>query len=168
MSRSIGPTRVTEMIMTTRPLVSFIVGTSLIALAASVGGQGGAIGNGASSALADARGLFGGEVYGGGGATLQKFMDDEFKKIKATAAQIKDIDAYMDHARKVRDAYRKAHPNMDSQAKHQMMEKARSELIAFVKKTLNAAQFKQWDDDLKARAAKDIPNPAIAKNSGAI
>ena len=167
MSRSIGPTRVTEIIMTTRPLVILIVGTSLIALAASVGGQGTAP-VGSASSLTDARGLFGGEAHGGGGATLQKFMDDEFKKIKATATQIKDIDAYMDHARKMRDAYRKAHPNMDNQAKHQMMEKARSELVAFVKKTLNAVQFKQWDDDLKARAAKDNPNPAIAKNSGAI
>jgi len=57
---------------------------------------------------------------------------------------------------------------MDGQAKQKMMGEARAELILFVKKTLSAKQFKKWDDDLKATATKNNPNPGTITGGGAI
>lgn len=91
---------------------------------------------------------------GGRGAANQKFMDDEFKKLKVTGAQKKKIDAYMAHSMRAREAWRKANPNADRTTMRPLMEKMRAEQTAFFKKTLTGKQFKQFDADRAARRAK--------------
>jgi hypothetical protein len=134
--------------MTARTLFSIVIGASLIASAALAGAQGG------PPPGAQKMGGPGGPGGGGRGAMMQKLMDDEFKKLHVTPGQKKKIDGYMAHSRRAMEAYRKAHPNEDRSAMRPVMEKSRAERTAFLKKTLTAKQYKQYEEDMKAMRAK--------------
>ena len=87
-------------------------------------------------------------------AMMRKRTDDELKKVKATPAQSKKIHAFQDHMMKVREAFMKANPKMDREARRPVMEKWRAEQTAFLKKTLTGKQYAQWDADMKAARAR--------------
>ena len=46
-------------------------------------------------------------------AGMQKFIQDELTKVKASKAQSSKVLAYFKHMQKVRENYRKDHPNVD-------------------------------------------------------
>ena len=135
--------------MTARTLFSLVIGASLIASAALAGAQGGP----PPGQMGGMRGGQGGPG-GRGPGMMQKFMDDELKKVHATTKQVNECHAYNAHAQRAMAAYRKANPTMDRTAMRPMMEKMRAERTAFLKKTLTAKQYKQWDADMKAMRGK--------------
>ncbi|MHB8635916.1 MAG: hypothetical protein ACYC96_05530 [Fimbriimonadaceae bacterium] len=120
--------------MTARFVFSLIIGASLIG----------------SAGLAGAQGPGGPGGGGGRGAMMQKRMMAEFSKLKLTKAQMNKIMAHNAHMMKVRQAYRKAHPSMDRTAMRANFTKWRADEMAFMRKTLNAHQFKQYAADMAA------------------
>src|ERR1039457_1587995 len=115
--------------MTARTLFSLVIGASLLASAALAGAQGGP----PPGQMGGMRGGQGGPGGGRGPGMMQKFMDDELKKVHATTKQVDACHAYNAHAQRAMAAYRKANPTMDRTAMRPMMEKMRAQRTAFLK-----------------------------------
>ena len=144
--------------MTARLVFSFVIGASLLASAALVGPKAGLL-------LVDAREWVDLAAVRGGfdpakmAAMMKKRNEDELKKVKASPAQSKKVLAYMEHMMRARMAYMKANPGMDRKSMKPVADKWRAEQTAFLKKTLSAKQFTQWEADMKAMRGRGRGGP---------